>query len=61
LSRRRAFKLLAKLGADGGIGDPVDKPTWMCWRTDDRKLEEIAAAEAVVDAHLLKFVSKLDL
>jgi len=29
---RRAFKLWGKLGADGGIGDPVPKPKWMRWR-----------------------------
>jgi hypothetical protein len=50
---RRAFKLRGKLGADGGIGDYVPKPKWMRWRTYDRKLEEIFAAEEVVDAHLL--------
>ena len=57
---RRAFKLRGKLGADGGIGDYVPKPKWMRWRTYDRKLEEIAAAEEVVDAHLLGFVQKLE-
>ena len=57
---RRAFKLRGKLGADGGIGDYIAKPKWMRWRTYDRKLEEIAAAEEVVDAHLWAFVGKLD-
>jgi hypothetical protein len=33
---------------------------WMRWRTYDRKLEEIFAAEEVVDAHLLGFVQKLE-
>jgi hypothetical protein len=50
---RRAFKLRGKLGADGGIGDYVPKPKWMRWPTYDRKLEEIFAAEKIVDAHLL--------
>ena len=54
---RRAFKLRAKLGDDAEI----NKPKWMRWHTYDRKLEELASAEAVVDAHLLKFISKLDL
>jgi hypothetical protein len=53
---RRAFKLRGKLGAEGGIGDYVPKPKWMRWPTYDRKLEEIYAAEKVVDAHLLGFV-----
>jgi hypothetical protein len=33
---------------------------WIRWPTYDRKLEEIFAAEAVVDAHLLGFVQKLE-
>ncbi len=45
---------------DGGIGDYVPKPKWMRLRTYDRKLEEIFAAEEVVDAHLLGFVRKLE-
>jgi hypothetical protein len=32
----------------------------MRWPTYDRKLEEIYAAEKVVDAHLLGFVQKLE-
>jgi hypothetical protein len=57
---RRAFKLSGKLGAEGGIGDYVPKPKWMRWPTYYRKLEEIYAAEKVVDAHLLGFVQKLE-
>ena len=56
---RRAFKLRGKLGVEGGVGDYVPKPKWMRWPTYDRKLEEIFAAEEVVDAHLLGFVQKL--
>jgi hypothetical protein len=56
---RRFFKLRGKLGADGGIGDFVPKPKWMRVRTYDRKLEELFAAEEVVDAHLLGLVQKL--
>jgi hypothetical protein len=57
---RRAFKLRGKLGAEGGIGDYVPKPKWMRWQTYDRKLEELLAAEEVVDAFLLGFVQKVD-
>jgi hypothetical protein len=57
---RRAFKLRGRLRADGGIGDYVPKPKWMRWPTYDRKLEEIFAAEGVVDAHLSVFVDKLN-
>jgi len=46
---RRAFKLRGELGADGGIGDYVPKPKWMRRPTYDRKLEEIFAAEEVVE------------
>ncbi len=56
---RRAFKL-RKLGAEGGVGDYVPKPKWMRWPTYDRKVEEIFAAEEVVDAHLRGFVQKLE-
>ena len=57
---RRAFKLRDRLGANGGIGDHVPKPKWMRWPTYHRKLEEIFAAEEVVDGHLLGFVQKLE-
>jgi hypothetical protein len=53
---RRAFKLRDKLGGDGD----VSKPKWMRWRTYDRKLEEIAAVEEVLDAHMLARVQKLE-
>lgn len=56
---RRAFKLRGKLGGTGGIGDYISKPKWMRWRTYDRKLEEIAGAEEIVDAHLAAFLGKL--
>ena len=57
---RQAFKLRGRLGGRGGIGDDIAKPKWMRWPTYERKLEEVAAAEEVVDAHLLAFVRKLD-
>jgi hypothetical protein len=40
-------------------GACVEKLKRMRWRTFDRKLEEIFAAEGVVDGHLLAFVQKL--
>jgi hypothetical protein len=57
---RRAFKLRDRLGGRGGIGDYIAKPKWMRWQTYERKLEEIFAAEEIVDAHLLGFVRKLE-
>jgi len=57
---RRAFKLRDRLGGRGGIGDYIAKPKWMRWPTYERKLEEVAAAEDIVDAYLLAFVRKLD-
>jgi hypothetical protein len=57
---RRAFKLRGKLGAEGGIGDYVPKPKWMRWSTYDRKLEEIFAADDIVDAHTQNFARKLE-
>ena len=57
---RRAFKLRGELGGTGGIGEYIPKPKGMRWRTYDRKLEEIAAAEEIVDAHLAAFLWKLD-
>ena len=56
---RRAFKLRSKLGAEGGIGDYVEKPKWMRRSTYDRKLEEIFAAEEVVDAYTQDLDRKL--
>ena len=56
---RRAFKLRRRLGGDDGTGDYIPKPKWMRWPTYNRKLEEVAAAEEVVDAHMLSFAQKL--
>ena len=56
---RRAFKLRRRLGGDDGTGDYIPKPKWMRWPTYNRKLEEVAAAEEVVDAHTLAFAQKL--
>jgi hypothetical protein len=46
--------------AIGITANRIPKPKWMRWRTYDRKLEEIFAAEDVVDAHLLGFIQKLE-
>ena len=55
----QAFKRRKRLGADGGIGDPIDKPHGMRWATFDRKMDQVEAAEAVCNARLLRFVQKL--
>ncbi len=54
-----AFKCQRRLEADGGIGDPIDKPKGMRWATFDRKMDQVEAAEAVCNARLLQFVQKL--
>jgi hypothetical protein len=55
----QAFKRRQRLGAEGGIGDPIDKPKGMRWATFDRKMEQVEAAEAVCNARLFRFVQKL--
>jgi hypothetical protein len=55
----QAFKRRQRLGADGGIGDPIDKPHGMRWATFDRKMDQVEAAEAVVNGRLLLLVQKL--
>jgi hypothetical protein len=59
----RAFKLRHRLGATGGIGDPIDKPKWMRRRTFERLVTQVEAAEEaaedVCDAHLAYFVGRL--
>ena len=57
---RRAFKLRGRLGGEGGIGDYIPKPKWMRLRTYDRKLNEVFAAEEIVNGHLLAFIQKLE-
>jgi hypothetical protein len=48
-----------RAGADGGIGDSIDKPKGMRWATFERKMEQVEAAEAVCNAHLVRFVQRL--
>jgi hypothetical protein len=55
----QAFKRRKRLGAEGGIGDPIDKPKGMRWATFDRKMQQVEAAEAICDARLLRFIQKL--
>ncbi|MBL0407805.1 hypothetical protein JKG68_28265 [Microvirga aerilata] len=54
----QAFKRRHRLGADGGLGDPIDKPKGMRWRTFDRVIEQIEAAEAVCNNHLIRFIQQ---
>jgi hypothetical protein len=56
---RSAFKLRAKLGGDGGIGDYFPKPKWMRWRTYDRAMARIDKAEEVVEAHTAFLLDRL--
>ncbi|MCJ2137325.1 hypothetical protein MKK69_25315 [Methylobacterium sp. J-026] len=57
----RAFKLRHRIGADGGIGDPIAKPKGMRWVTFDREMDRICGAEAICDANLAAFARKLGL
>jgi hypothetical protein len=57
---RRASSSGASLGRRAESGDYMAKPKWMRWSTYDRKLEEIFAAEEIVDAHTLILDRKLD-
>jgi hypothetical protein len=54
------LKLRGKLGGTGGIGGYISKPKWMREATYDRKLEELFAAEEIVDAHTQDLDGKLD-
>jgi len=48
----QAFKRRQRLGADGGIGDPIDKHKGMHWATFDREMQQIEAAQAICNARL---------
>ena len=56
----RAFKLRRRLGSTAGIGDYIEKPKGMRWATFDRKMEQIEAAEAVYNTHLVQFVQQMN-
>jgi hypothetical protein len=55
----QAFKRRRRLGSNGGIGAHIDKPKGMRWATFDRKMSQVEAAEAICNAHLLRFVEQL--
>jgi hypothetical protein len=55
----QAFKLRRRLGADGAIGDPIEKPRWMRWHTFERKLARIETVEEIVDMRLVGIVARL--
>ena len=54
----RAFRLRERLGSDGGIGEYVEKPKWMRWRTFDRLMAELEAAEGRVNQHTLEWLRR---
>jgi len=58
-SVRHSSAASASVGADGGIGDPIDKPKGIRWATFDRRMDQVEAAEAVCNAHLSLFLQKL--
>src|ERR1700735_4962792 len=43
----RAFKLRGRLNGEGGIGDYIPKPKWMRWKTYEREIARIEAAEEI--------------
>ena len=55
----RAFRLRKCLGSDGGIGAPIDKPKGMRWRTFDRLMGQLAAAEGIVDARTFDWLQRV--
>lgn len=57
----RAFKLRHRLGAEGGIGDPVRKPKGMRWATFDRAMDRVENAEMVCNLNLIAAARKLGL
>jgi hypothetical protein len=50
-SLSRAFALRRKIGGEGGIGDYIEKPKGMHWRTFERAMEKVYQAEEIVEAH----------
>jgi hypothetical protein len=47
----RAFKLRRRLGSHKGIGQFIAKPKGMRWRTFDREMAKVEAAEATLNRH----------
>jgi hypothetical protein len=56
----RAFKLQQRLGSKGGIGDVIDKPKGMRWRTFEREIAKVNTAERAVNAHAWMLVQSLN-
>jgi len=48
----RAFKLRGRLNGEGGIGDYIPKPKWMRWKTYEREIARIEAAEEINNGYL---------
>jgi hypothetical protein len=58
-SLSRAFALRRKIGDEGGIGDYIEKPKWMRWRTFERAMERVNGAEEIVEAHTDLLLARL--
>jgi hypothetical protein len=54
----RYFTLRQSLGSNGAIGTPIAKPKGMRQATFERKMQQVAKAEAVCNAHLARFVQQ---
>jgi hypothetical protein len=55
----RAFKARGRLGSEGGIGDYIPKPKGMRWKTFERLMARVAAAEDIVDHHTVLLLDNL--
>jgi hypothetical protein len=58
-SLSRAFALRRKIGDEGGIGDYIEKPKWMRWRTFERAMERVNGMEEIVEAHTARLLDRL--
>ena len=58
-SLSRAFALRAKIGGQGGIGDPILRPKRMHMCTFEHAMERIERAEEIVEAHLALALDRL--
>ena len=47
------------MGAEGGIGDYIEKPKGMHWRTFESAMEKIYRAEETLDAHTMLLFDRL--
>jgi len=55
----RAFRLRRKLGSDGGIGQSILEPKGMRWRTFNREIANVGAAEDLVNGYTVLLVNRL--